>query len=348
MALRADHSTLPTAPAPSEDGDGAPDAILRFAPLLAHKWESEKDDDKPTALGTRFRHSDAGKCARAIGYVAAGVPKSDPMDLTGVWNTSLGTLIHELWQEALAEAYPDAEVETKVGHDDLDGSGHIDAVIRLAGAGEVHSIPDTDADPGGGSYADDLVIAYELKTVGGYAFKASTGKIRKSTPPEGPKPEHVLQAALNGLGVDADEVVVGYLAKETLSKKVGAGLPDERKFCAEWTFPRDVYEPLAIAEKARINGILRLVDKGTLPARKFPAAILSARAEIVNPSTGRWEEHNAAGVLTDSGNWWACDYCSFQTTCSTTERGRVTIASVVSTVADEPDPAATDSEAVAS
>ncbi len=330
MALAVDHSQLPTA---SNVGGHTPDPEPRFVQALAEAWADEKDDDKPTALGTRVRLSDAGACARKIAYVAAGIAKSDPMDLTGVWNTSLGTLLHEQWQEKLeayvtawaADAYPThritVEIEPKVGHDDLDASGHLDAVITVHHAGEYVEDPNT----GQGEHLD-IVIVYELKTIGGYGFKAAVGRARRGTPAEGPKTEHQMQAALNGLSRDADQVVIGYLAKECISVNQGKDLTDLDRFAAEWTLPRDVYEPIAHAEKARLNGILKILDdKGELAARKFPT--LDPRAEIVDPTTGRWEI-TRDGTVADTGTWWACGYCSHRTLCATTKPGRIPVASI--------------------
>lgn len=327
MTLARDLSDLPRAETAAPAGV-APDAHPRFVGVLAAAWDASRGDDKPTALGTRVRHSDAGKCARALAYTAAGIPRSDPMDLCGVWNTSLGTLIHDRWQEALVAAWPTAEIEVKVGHDDLDASGHIDAVITLPcadceGAGEVGG----QACPGCLGDSTDRVIAYELKTIGGYGYKAAVGRARRGTPAEGPKPEHVAQAALNGLAVGADEVIVGYLAKECISVNQARGLDDLARFAAEWTFTRDEYEPIAIAERDRMAGVLALVDDGMLAARKFPAGMLPAGAEIVDPASGRWEVTGPDGVE-DTGTWWSCSYCAHRTLCATTAPGRIPIESV--------------------
>ena len=314
MPIARDLSDLP----PADNRDGlTPDPSPRFISVLADQWAEESDDDKATALGTRFRHSDAGKCSRAIAYTAAGIPKSDPMDITGVWNTSLGTLIHEQWQEALTARFPDAEVEVKCATVGADGSGHIDAVIRQPQGIE----------PAGDSAK---VIAYELKTVGGFAFKAAVGAQRKGTPAEGPRTSHLLQASLNGLAVDADEVVIGYLAKECISlnvaKRFGIG-DDVGRFAAEWTLTREQYEPLARLEAERVDGILGLVDDGLLAARKTPE--MPVGAEITDPVTGEWQR-TAEGEVVEVGSEWSCSYCGHQTLCSGTEAGRIPIESVVS------------------
>ena len=317
MAIKRDLSDLPPA-------DGlTPDPSPRFIGVLVDEWAASRDDDKPTANGTPFRHSDAGKCARAISYTAAGIPRSDPMDITGVWNTSLGSLIHEQWQEALQRRWPDAEVEVTCSMVGADGSGHIDAVIRTS-------------EPGDDGYGllPPRTIAYELKTVGGFGFKGAVGAARKGTPAEGPKAAHLLQAAINGRAVDADEVIVGYLAKECISANVARrfGITDDvGRFAAEWTLTREQYEPLADLEAERVAGILALVADGRLAARKSPE--MPVGAEVDDPQTGAWSAwlntDEGEQIMSDTGSTWECDYCSHQTLCMTTEAGRIPIESVV-------------------
>lgn len=306
MALARDLSTLPAA-AGRTRGDGwPPDPTPRFAHLLAAAWDEAHLQAGPKPRATqraRFRHSDAGKCARAIAYAALNLPDSDPMDLTGVWNTRLGTLVHDAWQAALQAELGDAvTVEEVVTSLDGDGAGHIDAVIRT----------------------DAKVVAYELKTIGGFGFKGAIGAARKGTPAEGPKHEHVVQAALNGAAIDADEVVIGYLGKETLS--VNAARTHGRdvlgRFVAEWTLTRDDYEPVAAAEHARVAGILRLLDDGQLPARKIPSPDLPRGAVIVDAKAGRWEQRNTDDQIVDTGSYWGCGYCRYQTMCTGTPADR--------------------------
>lgn len=306
MTLARDLSTLPRA-AIAKTG-AAPDTHPRFVHLLVEQMKAANDKagPKPTAHGTRVRHSDAGKCARAIGYRAVGIPESDPMDLPGVWVTSLGTLIHEAWQAALRITYPEALIEPKLGIDGLDASGHADAVVTLP----------------------DRKVLVELKTTGGYSYKMKVGERGQ---PEGPSYEHLLQAALNGVAVDADEVVIGYIATEAISRQAASRKPhltELSRFCAEWTFTRDEFEPLAEMERRRIQGILDVVDRGELPRRIIPSPELPKGAEITNPAKGVWEVHDADGGLVDTGSFWACTYCPFQATCATTPAGRIPIADV--------------------
>lgn len=346
MTIKRDLSDLPAA---GPDGL-APDPSPRFVGVLVEAWANDRDDDKPTAHGTPFRHSDAGKCARALSYAALGIAKSDPMDLTGVFNVTLGTKLHDEWQAALLARYPDAEIEVKVRTVGADGSGHIDAVITASalcvdchhGWG-VHgddgctvarcrcTEPGDDVDhldtgdvpiPVGG-FTAAKVIAYELKTVGGFAFKAAVGAARKGTPAEGPKAAHLYQAALNGKAVDADEVVVGYLAKEAISVSAGArfGIVDPiQRISAEWTLTRDQYEPIAEMETTRVAAVLELVERGEVAPRR--GVEMPPRAEVTEPTSGAWLAKDADGTLVETGSTWECGYCSWRTLCAGTLPGR--------------------------
>lgn len=296
---------------------GAPDPQPRFAPILAETWRDRSiaEREAHVSSGKPFIHSDAGKCARAIAYRAAGIPRSEEMDLPGYWNTTLGTMVHAAWQESLVERFGDqVKYEVEVSIPELDSVGYIDALVDSEAA------VDGDLRP--------WKVSVEAKTIGGYGFKAAVGKIRRGTPPEGPKHDHTLQAAVNALAVDADEAVVAYLAKECISYE---DVPEAQRMCAEWTFPREEYEPLARDEVARVRGILDLVEKGELAARKVPGC----PGEIVNPRTSEWRqyEHTDDGpMLIDTGTLWSgkfCNYCSWQSLCAQTPSGRVPVDAVV-------------------
>lgn len=312
MALKQDLSHLPT-PAKTTGEGLAPDATPRFAHLLVEQWredEQRKGDLARAHTDTRFRHSDAGGCARAIAYAALDIEASNPMDLSGYWNTGLGSRVHDMWQSVISIRFPDAAIEQKVRTVGADGSGHIDAVVRM---------PLSDG---------SKVVAVELKTVGGFAYKMAVGERGAA---QGPKAEHMLQAALNAAAVDADEAVIVYLAKEALSVNVAKrkGFDEIGRFAAEWTLTRKQYLPLAQEEAERVAGILALVDDGTLPLRRFPSAELPKGHEIVDPSVGRYEVRGAEGDVLDTGTWWACGYCKFQTLCQEVGAGRPPVDTVV-------------------
>lgn len=302
MGIERDLSELPRQ---HDSGGLVPDEAPRFVQALVESWAMQDELEGPRALASataRFRHSDAGKCARLIAYKAVGIPASDPMDLSGVNNVHVGTLLHDHWQEALMLAHS-AEVEVKVESLDGDGAGHVDAVIEA-----------------------DQRVAYEYKTIGGYGYKSAIGKAARNRPAEGPKSDHLLQGALNAVAVDADELVIGYLAKEAISVNQSKGMPELLRFAAEWTFTREEFTPLAERELARVAAILALVDEGTLAARKIPD--LPAAAEITDPSSGLWEQRSGDEIV-DTGSYWGCNYCSHQTLCTQTERGRIPVESVV-------------------
>ncbi len=294
MAVQQSIADLPRAAKPKSEGC-PPDAEPRFVHLLVEQWHAEDQaaGSKPRAFtDTRFRHSDAGACARAIALTALDVEASSPMDLTGTWNTRLGTLIHELWQSALSTRYPDALIEPKMRSVDGQGSGHADAFLVTT---------------------EKVTILFELKTIGGYGYKMAVGERGAA---QGPKPEHRIQGALNARGLGADEVVIGYLSKEAISAAIAKrkGISELGRICSEWTFHRDEWEPLADAEEARVAGILALLDGGELAARKIPSDEVPPGAVIVDPSAGRWEVRKN-GNVTDTGTFWACDYCKHQGIC---------------------------------
>lgn len=318
MAIANDLSHLPRA------GDGLqPDAKPRFVQVLVEKWAEDDDEHEATRTksGKAFRHSDAGKCARLLGYKAVGIPASDPMDLTGTWNVNLGKLLHDEWQGALRARFPGAMVEVKVPSLDDRGIGYIDAVIRWANPADV---PEEVRGPGW-SPDGPYTVVYELKSIGGWGFKSCIGKARKGAAADGPRTDHLLQGAINGLQHEADEVVIGYLAKEALGKKIHVDQEIDR-FLAEWTFTREQFEPVARDELQRVEGLLSVVEDGNLPRRITPD--MPAGAEIVDPSKGTWEVR-ADGRVIDTGSVWSCDYCSHQTLCATTKAGRIPVETVV-------------------
>jgi len=205
----------------------------------------------------------------------------------------LGSLVHEVFQAAAEEALPNAQSEVKVDMRPfgLDSSGHIDLV----------------------STEDGKITALEVKTVNGFASKLAVGG---QGPAQGPRSSAIVQAALNGLGINADEVRIILLFMENISpsvaKKIGFTKPWQ-KFCAEWVLTREEYEPIAKAEIVRMNGILEIVDRGELAPRSIPD--LPEGALITDPSKGSWTVEQD-GMIIDAGQYWACDgYCAFKDQC---------------------------------
>lgn len=325
MSLKRDLSHLP--PPPTDKPEGVPpDPTPRFGHLLAQRW---RDEDVPLARAhpdARFRHSDAGNCARAVAYAALDVPASNPMDLAGFWVTNMGRGLHELFQDDLEARYGgDVEVEVKV-HDG-ERAGHVDAVV---------SIPRSPEHPVGHPYwapeegHPPFVISIEFKSCGGYKYKLAVGE---RGAPEGPSYQHILQAALNAKALDADECVIVYLARDVISIQAAGRKPhlnELSRFCAEWTFTREQYEPIAQREIERVEAILAMVDDGMLPARKIPDPEIPATAVVISPRDGTWIEYDTQGQALDSRTTWHCAYCRWQDLCATTKPGRIPVEEVTS------------------
>lgn len=246
----------------------------------AIKAANEEEGKRPKAFNTMFRHSDAGKCARQMAFSHLEVPETEPMDLAGHWITTLGTRIHEMWQDALRTDYPDARIEVRVKLGDMLSSGHIDALVEI----------------------DHRLVCVELKTIGSFGFDKATGLMRKNwarKEPEGPRLSAVIQGSLNALASNADLLVIGIIGLEAMSKgfaeKVGAS--DLDRFMAEWHYTRDEFEPLALAEIDRMEEIRNWIEAGDLPPR--------------------WglNDKGYSTTLDPLGDNWECLYCPYRTAC---------------------------------
>lgn len=268
-----------------------PDTEPGLAQVLADAWAATVDEG-PKAMASseaRVRHSWAGFCARRLGYEIRGDEVSEPLSVADHWRFGTGTVIHERWQEVVAQAWPDAEVEKQVTIDDIPSAGHIDLFI-----------------------ADPVPVAVELKTINGFGFKQAIGA--RGTP-EGPRTSAVTQGALNAHAAGAEVMKVIYLSLENLSPRElqKIGLHEWQRFAAEWTYERDEWEPIADAEISRFKKALEFVDSGKLPPRAIPD--LPKGARITNPQTGAWTVTTADGI-TDTGSTWQCAYCPFRSRCT--------------------------------
>lgn len=275
-----------------------PDHAPRFVHLLA-----KAAPDLTERTGPGLRTSDAGKCARVIGYRAAGVARTNPVDPTGQWAIVIDGLVRDAWRAALQDTYPDAQINARVRVEGLDATGWADAIIDTATAtGEPWRI---------------LITAH---AAGGWAYKNRIGV--NDTPPEGPSPPHLLETALLGAAVAADEIVVGYLSTEVVAAWLAEkhNLPETTRYVAEWSYPATTFIPWAEQERDRLAGIAALVDTGQLPARKIPG--LPPGAVIVDPRSGRWEQRDRSGRTWDTDTTWSCRYCGWQDVCVTAGAGR--------------------------
>lgn len=305
MALKADNSNLPRA---ASDGN-PPDSSPRFGQLLAEAWDAMNDEryheKSRTDVDRYVRLGWAGQCARLIGYRLLGVPESNPPDLAAEWRMGLGTMVHELLQDAVRKAFPGADVEKIVGAESdaefgfpVSGRSDLFLVTGSTGATGGHQAfrpiarlpkPETMADAVQiltsplGEFGETVAPArppgevttkrtvVEIKTVNGFGFKVMVGA---RGAPEGPRSGALFQAALNGRAHHADEVVVLVLSLECLSdreleslvKKQG-GEPDPwRKFCGEWTYSAADLDEMVDRELVRLGKIVTMVDEHSMAA----------------------------------------------------------------------------------
>lgn len=306
MAIQKDLSELPK----SHEREGlTPDPEPRFGHLLAQKWVNE-DNGKPTATGTRYRFSDAAKCARYLSFTAAGF-EPEPFDAPGMHVMKIGTWLHEQWQEVVQERYPGATVE---GVGDLDiTSGHYDLLVQVGGCercwwrrnnGEEDGLScfdDCDGNP-------RLVLA-ELKTTGGFSFKMMVGERGAA---QGPRTGYIVQSALNARAHDADEVVIVVMATEAISKGAAErkGFDEFGRFIAEWTFERDEIDHYADEEISRLEAIDALVSDGKLAPRHVPYE-MPPGARIVDLDKSMWTLTDDEGNVLDTGQVMGGNLCAF-------------------------------------
>lgn len=265
---------------------------------IAENWR-DGSEAPYTPDSMRWRGSWAGMCARQVAYQTTGVEKTNPPSLADYWRMGLGSVVHELLEPAVQQWIKDspgltAEEEVDVTFDN-EGYGHVDLVLST--------------DTG-------QKIVCELKTINGFGFKRSVEN------EEGPRHSHVLQGAMYANALDADLLVIGYLAMELISpgRAKTRGIDDVGRFAAEWHFTRDEFVPLAQEEEVRLGAIAAAAHAGDVIPRRFSLSDpdIPFPAEVVNPATGHWELQVATADgydVTGSGRAWQCRYCDYQDRC---------------------------------
>lgn len=267
-----------------------------FVHALARKWQREdlEEGDREFAVpGTLIRHSWAAKCSRAIAYSMQEV-EGDALDLPAHYTFGIGRALHELWQEAITEAYADVEGysvehEVAVHLPACSSSGHIDTVVS----------------------GPDEKVAVELKTINGTGYQFAIGMGRG--PAQGPRWSAVVQGSVNAYGIDADRLVLPYLPLESISKgKALKANVDELLRCgAEWVLEPEEFRPIAEREIERWQWLTELHKRDQdLPPRWLPDPSLPPRSVVVDPTRGTTLNPEGEG-----GKTWMCDYCDYQRKC---------------------------------
>jgi len=224
--------------------------------VLARAW-NERDNSTPNlALADEralFRHSLAGACARRLYYEITAPGQRAGVDMPGSWAMGLGSVVHDLYQQALPE---DFEVEVDCYIERSRSAGHIDA------AGVHH----------------DEQIVIELKTMNGTGYRQilQAGKPRTSA---------AMQGALNAYAWDADVLLVVVLPMENVSAPNAAkmGIPDSWRYGRTFVYPRKEYMPLANLEIDRLAQLAQTIET-TPPVRMFVDD--GAFRVVVDPANG--------------------------------------------------------------
>lgn len=306
MALAKDLSGLPSVAPHGEPPVKHP----TIGPMLAQAWADKFTDteehpfDLPMAgEGARIRHSWAGNCARQIGYRLTDTPVSNELTIADHWRFGLGHAVHDQLQQVVTDAFPGATGEVEVFLEDGLLAGHVDLEIDDVGYNGEDGL-DT-----------HTKISVELKTINGFGFKKAVGA---RGPADGPRTGAKMQGALNALAGDADEMVVIYLSMENLGprERDKLGTDEIGRFCAEWHYTREEWEPWAEAERDRLMGVIAEVDAGVIPPAYIPLEMPEG-ATIVDPVKGTWTLLDAVGHVADAGSTWMCNYCPFQDQCIT-------------------------------
>ena len=263
-----------------------------FVHRIAEAW-ADGSEAPSQPEGTLWRGSWAGMCARKVAYMTLGEEKTDPPSTADYWRMGLGSVVHELLEPAIQKwldndktVTVEEEISVSLGEH---GNGHIDLVLN------------TD---------DGKKIVLELKTINGFGYKMSVEK------GQGPRHSHVLQGSMYAHAVDADLLVIGYLAMENISPNRAASLniDDIGRFASEWHYPKAEFTQWAIEETERLEGIA-VAAHAAGSAMNIPRRFAHSDpdipfpAEVTDPRKGTWTSG------TSFGRAWQCGYCDYQTRC---------------------------------
>lgn len=263
---------------------------------------------KPIAGDTMFRCSDAGKCERALGYSATGVPKA-ALDGASAHVMAIGVDTHERFQRFRLH---DVKADAKAVKADAEASDKSGAPREEAEAlCEINDLVSGRCDLLIESFPDRGRVVVELKSVGAFAFDRAIGIQRAKyarTTPEGPRSAAKVQGALYAAARDADWLCIIYLSTEAISRQLGARfhLDDHERVSAEWWYPRSEFGLWAAAEVRRLAALRERLGSGELGER---VCVGDEMEKVRLVPEGR------------SPNW-QCVYCGHRETC----------------VADGPDP----------
>jgi hypothetical protein len=230
--------------------------------------------------GLHARVSSAGKCARAIGLSISGLEASDPISSESLMNFAIGDFVHDVVQSAIVSKWPDAQLET-VGTIGDYLEGHSDVLY---------------------SAEDGQRVVLEIKSIADFGFKLATGVKLKSNGQwnkkdqvaEGPKRDHLSQAAIYGVMHGAAYISIVYVRK-TAAK--------DEPITWEWRYEMSALRGMADVEIQRLKQIVELVRDNRMPDREY-------EGKIIDPLTTKK---------------FPCSYCSYRSACVRLGVGEVQI-----------------------
>lgn len=274
------------------------------APALS-AWSENRPYHRQAGPG-EFGGSTLGKCAQALAFEMAGVPKTDPMGEGGHFATGTGSMTHDAIQEEL-QARPPAGLSVAVEVPWRVDTGDV----------QVASAADIVFGPEGKEPVEDPNEVVDIKRIAPFGFKMKMTK-------EGPDRGNVLQVAMamKALGAPLGRLV--YIGQAELKGSDRIDKSDEPAFDArqnrygEFTFSWDSVEALVDEELARLAAIKRFHGEGKEIPRAIPG-VMPKGARVVDPATGAWQLWTDGGqgpALMDTGKVWQCRYCDWQTACT--------------------------------
>ena len=299
MPINRSIADLPRADRP----DGNPPSKNNFvAEAIADAWFEayleRGEDQKGLAIPEAgpYRGSMASKrCDRALYYGLADTPPSNPPTQADMWRMGLGSTVHLMLQDIADKLFPNARNEVKIDLRSIGvpGSSHADLVIEHEG----------------------VKTLVELKSINGFGFKmiATTFK----GPAEGARFGDVMQGALAAAAEGCERLVVAYLSMEVVSPSMAKSYSDTEagRFAAEWHYTIEELQPLIDAEKERIEGIMRDVERKEPSPRLLVAPEYPADAIVTSPEDGMWMVKGEGNAIEDTGDTWMCNYCWHRDIC---------------------------------
>lgn len=261
--------------------------------------------------GASYRASQAGSCLRQLQYARLGVSQTEPVTVADAWRFTAGHNGHELVQDEIKRAHPEAVVEGKFDFaidEQVFGATHIDLLVPAPDVGE------------------NKWRVVEIKTTNGYAFKLAASTFRGA--PEGPKFSHMRQLGLEWLaateaGYDVVEARLLYLSMELLSPSLAADVAfggEVGRFLAEWVVTPDELFTLARDQLANFQYVENRTVEKKLARRIIPEeSTVEYTAIVTNPAGrrgGAFSVYSSEQGLVGGGDYWGCNYCGWQTLCA--------------------------------